>query len=181
MERTTAHIYQRRWHIIKQINQGKAILIKKYVRAARLQIRVNKPSHDKINKMTCAPSEDSISLCVRTVLTESSLSAWQYLGPLATPECTAKTLIRLSRCPGWSESSLGVHAILLVLSWDSSLISIRLTDQSLHGEGVGPSLHTQRPEKTLIKGIGWAGWSEFSSGAQFIWQISLCSSSTYLK
>ena len=26
-------------------------------------------------------------------------------------------LIRLGGCPGWSESSLGTHAILLVLSW----------------------------------------------------------------
>ena len=31
-------------------------------------------------------------------------------------ECTAKALIRLGRCPGWSESSLGTHAILLSLS-----------------------------------------------------------------
>ena len=30
---------------------------------------------------------------------------------------TAKTLIRLGGCPGWSESLLGAHAILLVLSW----------------------------------------------------------------
>ena len=30
---------------------------------------------------------------------------------------TAKTLIRLGECPGWSESLLGAHAILLVLSW----------------------------------------------------------------
>ena len=29
---------------------------------------------------------------------------------------TAKTLIRLGGCPGWSESSLGAHATLLVLS-----------------------------------------------------------------
>ena len=29
---------------------------------------------------------------------------------------TAKTLIRLGGCPGWSESSLGAHTILLVLS-----------------------------------------------------------------
>ena len=29
---------------------------------------------------------------------------------------TAKTLIRLGGCPGWSESLLGTHAILLVLS-----------------------------------------------------------------
>ena len=33
---------------------------------------------------------------------------------------TAKTLIRLGGCPGWSESSLGVHVILLVLSCCSS-------------------------------------------------------------
>ena len=35
---------------------------------------------------------------------------------------TAKTLIRLGGCPGWSESSLGAHIILLVLSWDGSYI-----------------------------------------------------------
>ena len=31
---------------------------------------------------------------------------------------TAKILIRLGECPTWSESSLGSHAILLVLLWD---------------------------------------------------------------
>ena len=36
---------------------------------------------------------------------------------------TAKTLIRLGRCPGWSESSLGGHPILLVLSWGGSNLS----------------------------------------------------------
>ena len=33
---------------------------------------------------------------------------------------TAKTLIRPSGCPGWSESSLGAYDTLLVLSWGSS-------------------------------------------------------------
>ena len=33
---------------------------------------------------------------------------------------TVKTLIRLGGCPGWSESSLGAHAILLVLSLGGS-------------------------------------------------------------
>ena len=33
---------------------------------------------------------------------------------------TTKTLIRLGRCPGWSESSLGAQDILLVLSWCGS-------------------------------------------------------------
>ena len=33
---------------------------------------------------------------------------------------TAKTLVRLGGCPGGSESLLGAHATLLVLSWGSS-------------------------------------------------------------
>ena len=35
----------------------------------------------------------------------------------------AKTLIRLGRCPGWPESSLGAPAFLLVLSWGGSFVS----------------------------------------------------------
>ena len=36
---------------------------------------------------------------------------------------TAKTLIRLGGCPGWSESSLGAHAKLLVLLWGDSFLA----------------------------------------------------------
>ena len=35
---------------------------------------------------------------------------------------TAKTLIRLGGCPGWSVSSLGAHVCLLILSWGGSYI-----------------------------------------------------------
>ena len=35
---------------------------------------------------------------------------------------TAKILIRLGGCPGWSESLLGAHAILLVLSFAGSIL-----------------------------------------------------------
>ena len=42
------------------------------------------------------------------------------LGPKLPIERTAKTLIRLGGCPGWSESSLGAKVILLVLSWGGS-------------------------------------------------------------
>ena len=35
---------------------------------------------------------------------------------------TAKTLMRLGRCPGWYESSLGAKVILLVLSWGGSYV-----------------------------------------------------------
>ena len=41
---------------------------------------------------------------------ESSLSAWRSLGPWLPIEGTAKTLIRLDGCPGWSETSLGAQS-----------------------------------------------------------------------
>ena len=44
----------------------------------------------------------------------------ESLGPYLPIEHTAKTLISLGGCPGWSESSLGAQTIWLVLSWDGS-------------------------------------------------------------
>ena len=92
----------------------------------------------------CAPSEDSdqpghlLSLIrVRPVWSESSLIAeWiakdqSFLH--ADSEDSDQTgwmprLIRLGGYPGWSESSLGAHAILLVLSWgDTDLNNAILT------------------------------------------------------
>ena len=35
----------------------------------------------------------------------------ETLGPWLPTECTAKTLIRLGGCPGWSESSLGAQSL----------------------------------------------------------------------
>ena len=55
-------------------------------------------------------------------------------GQLRTPAFlmrTAKTLIRLGGCPGWSESSLGAHALLLVLSWGGSNTGDDLTRLAL--------------------------------------------------
>ena len=40
---------------------------------------------------------------------------------------TAKTLIKLGRCPGWPESSLGTQVILLVLSCCSSITEVLRT------------------------------------------------------
>ena len=56
----------------------------------------NEPRHDKTNKMSVRP--------------ESLLPHEEALGPWLSFECTAKTLIRLGRCPGWSESSLSAHS-----------------------------------------------------------------------
>ena len=68
------------------------------------------PVHDKTNKMTLAPAKTQISLGIRPVWAESSLSE-DPLGPWLPIERTAKALIRLGGCQGWSwsESSLGAH------------------------------------------------------------------------
>ena len=71
------------------------------------------PLTTKPTKWPVHPTKTQISLGIRPVWSESSLSAsWRNHVSLAV----AKTLIRLGRCPGWSESSLGAQVILLVLS-----------------------------------------------------------------
>ena len=76
------------------------------------------PEHDKTNKIKYVPSEDSDQ-------PDQSLHCphEEALGPWPTIESTAKTLIRLSGYPGWSESSLGMHVNLMVLSCAGSYIS----------------------------------------------------------
>ena len=44
----------------------------------------NEPTHDKTNKMACAPSEDSDQPGLCPGWSESSLSTWRKLGSLAT-------------------------------------------------------------------------------------------------
>ena len=48
---------------------------------------------------------------------------------LSYPVSTQQRLIRLGRCPGWSESLLGA-VILLILSWDVSVLIVNC--KSLH-------------------------------------------------
>ena len=42
------------------------------------------PPHDKTNKMSVRPAKTQISLGIRPVWSESSLSTWRKLGSLAT-------------------------------------------------------------------------------------------------
>ena len=74
----------------------------------------------KTTKWHVRPAKAQISLGIRPVWSESSLSALRKLESLATHWAPTKTLIRLGGYPGWSESSLGAHAILFVLSWGGS-------------------------------------------------------------
>ena len=74
--------------------------------------------HDKTNEMACVPSEDSDQPGHLPSLIRVFALRMKKASVLSYPiECTSKTLIRLGECSGWSESSPGAHAILLVLSW----------------------------------------------------------------
>ena len=65
----------------------------------------------KPTKWSVRPAKTQISLGIRPVWSESSLSAGRKLGSLAT---------HWAHSPGWSESWLGAQVILLVLSCGSS-------------------------------------------------------------
>ena len=55
----------------------------------------------------------------------------ETLRPQLPLEGTVKTLIRLGRCPVWSESLLGTQIILLVLSCSGSFIFSSISEQSI--------------------------------------------------
>ena len=74
--------------------------------------------HDKTNKMTYAPSEDSGQPGHLPSLISLGCPPEETLGPYLTIKCTAKILTRLGGCPGWSELSLGArHFVDFVVLW----------------------------------------------------------------
>ena len=70
----------------------------------RLRNRIFEPPHDKTNKMACSPSEDS------TQSDQSLHCPHEEALVLSYPMSAQLRLIRLGRCPGWSESSLGTQS-----------------------------------------------------------------------
>ena len=76
---------------------------------------------------------------------------------------TAKTLIRLGWCPGWSESLLGIHAMLLVLSWGSSD-----TDSYWHSQKSTGNFK-------FWSFLGWRIADTGISGSTTLWDPSCCS------
>ena len=78
------------------------------------------PPHDKTNKMACTPSEDSDQPGHQPSLIRVFAVHMKKAWVLSYPLSAQQRLIRLGRLPGWSESSLGAHVSLLVLSWGGS-------------------------------------------------------------
>ena len=82
---------------------------------SHLSRRMTKPT-----KWPLRPAKTQISLGIRPVWSESSLSAWRNIVSSATHWAHCKDWSDWGGCPGWSESSLGAQIIWLVLSWGGS-------------------------------------------------------------
>ena len=106
-------------HEHKPVNTDKRITISREGNAFLYTalIELFEPQHDKTNKMTCVPSEDSDQPghppSLIRVFAVSMKKPWVRSFPFSTQ--------RLGGCQGWSESSLGAQVILLVLSCCGSL------------------------------------------------------------
>ena len=93
----------------------------------------NEPQHDKTNKMTCAPSEDSDQTGQSDQI---RVFAVRMKKPciVSYPLNAQRRLWSVGGCSDWSESSFGAHVILLVLACCGANVvasgsEIRLTEQ----------------------------------------------------
>ena len=78
------------------------------------------PQHDKTNKMSVHPAKTQISLGIRPVWSESSLSAWRKLGSLVTHWVHSEDSDQTGRMPKLIWVFAGGTLILLVLSCHGS-------------------------------------------------------------
>ena len=139
------------------------------------------PAHDKTNKMACAPSEDSDQPGHPPSLISLHCALNGLLRIQAFFIRTAKSLIRLGGCPGWSESSLGEHTILLVLSCAGSFCMGMCAQRRLRSAGIRlvwseSSLCTQ----WVVKDPSFLhtdNWSESSLGDHAILLVLSCAGS----
>ena len=96
-----------------------------YTQLCLLAHILNEPPHDKTNIMACVPSETQISLGIRPVWSESSLSAWRNLGSLATHWTHSEDSDQSGRMPRLIWVFAGRIVILLVLSWGGSNMGVK--------------------------------------------------------
>ena len=124
--------------------------------------KTNEPPHDKTNKMICAFSEHSDQPghlpSLIGVFAVRMKKAWVHSCPLSAQ----RRLIRLGGCPGWSESSLGAHAISLVLSWGGSN-KPRFNTEMKQRWGLDSKTNTETLEEKESTGWTWIGSTKTES------------------
>ena len=91
------------------------------------------------------------SACTSAQTDQYSLSAWRKPGCQMS---TQRRLIRLRRSPGWSESLLGAHATLLVLSCTGSYCWTH--DWS---------------DKLIYSYMSHAKWKQVCSNSMILWKV----------
>ena len=84
--------------------------------------KTNEPRHDKTNKRSVFPAKTQISLGIRRVWSEYSLSAWRKLGSLATHWAKSEDSDQTGRMLRLILDFTGRTVILLVLSCRGSNI-----------------------------------------------------------
>ena len=114
----------------------------------------------KPTKWYVRPVNTQISLGIRPVWLESSLSAWRKTGSLATHWAQAQSLIRLGGCLGFA----GRKVISLILSWGGWYIQNRkirekslwyvFTKPIIHQTTFEPSPYKRPGDKIIIKCSG---------------------------
>ena len=105
------------------------------------------PRHDKTNKMAVRPAQTQISLGIRPVWSESSLSPWRKLWSLATHWTHSEDSDQTGRMPRLIWFVAGRTLILLVLSCRGSYMPL----QSLSATKCFRYLHCQQKQNCMQK------------------------------
>ena len=107
-------------HLLVCLNLFKPLLDKRFKKENALHYLFNllsilwcwyEPPHDKTNKMTYAPSEDSDQPGHPPIVIRVFAVRMKKVWVLSCPLSAQRRLIRLGGCPGWSEYSLGAQSL----------------------------------------------------------------------
>ena len=111
-------------HLIKRLKFVNLVWSGKMVFAWPMLYKTFEPLHDKTNKVSVHQAKTQISLGICPVWSESSLSAWRKLGPLATHWAHSEDSDQTGWMPRLIWVFAGCTATLLVLSRGGSFIEL---------------------------------------------------------
>ena len=116
-------------------------------------------------QMTLRPANTQINLGIHPVWSVFTVRSKDSQITRTFFRRTAKTLMRLCGCPGWSETSLDVRVILFVLSCSGSYFFVPFASV-IDAEIPCPIL-------TSVCILGWAERGEFSMVFYLFWSVSV--------
>ena len=113
-----------RWYLVQEWIFGRFPKRKRSKRSRKPTTHAiwNEPRHEKTNKLSVCPAKTQMSLGIRPVWSESSLSAWGNLWSLAVHWTHSDDSDQTGRMPRLIWVFAGCTLILLVLSCRGSLL-----------------------------------------------------------